>query len=70
MIHINEVELADILATGSTVDELVINGDYESEDDLYREFEDVYTFKNEEIQDVFNRWYDYYYDIICKCGEE
>ena len=70
MIYINEVEVADILATNATIDELVVNGSYESEDDLYREFEDVFTFKNEEIQDVFNRWYDYYWNILFDNKEE
>jgi len=72
MIYINEVEVADILATNATIDELVVNGSYESEDDLYREFEDVFTFKNEEVQDVFNRWYDYYWNILFdnKIGKE
>ena len=72
MIYINKVEVADILATNAAIDELVVNGSYESEDDLYREFEDVFTFKNEEVQDVFNRWYDYYWNILFdnKIGKE
>ena len=72
MIYINKVEITNILATNATIDELVVNGSYESEDDLYREFEDVFTFKNEEVQDVFNRWYDYYWNILFdnKIGKE
>ena len=78
MIYINEVEVADILATNATIDELVGNCDcsgimYESEEDLYKydEENDIDTFKDE-VQDVFNRWYDYYWDILFdnKIGKE
>jgi len=72
MIYINKVEITNILATNATINELVVNNSYESEDDLYRELEDVFTFKNEEVQDVFNRWYDYYWNILFdnKIGKE
>ena len=66
MIYINEVEVADILATNATIDELVVNGSYGSEEDLYGELdgEGELTFKNGHILKVYNRWYDYYYDIL------
>ena len=69
MIYINEVEVADILATNATIDELVVNGSYESEEDLYEPMggcsidTDIDCFKDE-VQDVFNRWYDYYWNIL------
>ena len=68
MFKINEVELADKLATDATIDELVINGSYESEEDLYEHDDEnnIDTFKDG-VQDVFNRWYDYYYDMILEC---
>jgi hypothetical protein len=75
MIYINEVEVADILATNATIDELVVNGSYGSEEDLYEPMggcsidTDIDCFKDE-VQDVFNRWYDYYYDILFDNKEE
>jgi len=70
MIYINEVEVADILATNATIDELVVNGSYESEEDLYEPMVSGCTIDTEidcfkdEVQDVFNRWYDYYWNIL------
>ena len=65
-ITLNKIELASELAHKATVDELVLNGDYNSEDDLHNfDDEDVLTYK-EEVQDVFNRWYDFYIDEIEK----
>jgi len=76
MIYINEVEVADILATNATIDELVtgeIDSPYGSNEDLYEHDEenDIDTFKDE-VQDVFNRWYDYYWNILFdnKIGKE
>lgn len=76
MIYINEVEVADILATNATIDELVtgeIDSPYDSDEDLYEHDEenDIDTFKDE-VQDVFNRWYDYYWNILFdnKIGKE
>ena len=77
MIYINEVEVADILATNATIDELVVNGSYESEEDLYEPMgdcsidTDIDCFKDE-VQDVFNRWYDYYWGVLFdnKIGKE
>lgn len=69
MMYINEVEVADILATNATIDELVVNGSYESEEDLYETMAsctidtEIDCFKDE-VQDVFNRWYDYYWNIL------
>jgi len=74
MIYINEVEVADILATDATIDELVVNGSYGSEEDLYGELdgEGELTFKNKEVLDVFNSWYDYYWGVLFdnKIGKE
>ena len=76
MIYINEVEVADILATNATIDELVVNGSYESEEDLYIPMTgceivdtEMDVFKDE-VQDVFNRWYDYYWNILFDNKEE
>ena len=76
MIYINEVEVADILATNATIDELVtgeIDSPYNSDEDLYEHDEenDIDTFKDE-VQDVFNRWYDYYWGVLFdnKIGKE
>jgi len=78
MIYINEVEVADILAANATIDELVVNGSYKSEEDLYIPMTgciivdtDMDIFKDE-VQDVFNRWYDYYFGVLFdnKIGKE
>lgn len=67
MIYINEVEAASLLAEKATIVELVNRGKYESEDDLYEEDEESGdTRYTEEAQDVFNDWYDYYYELINK----
>ena len=70
-VKINPVEVSSILAHQSTIDELVIptqtDGEYsiyESEDDLMEEGEDETLYYKEEVQDVFNRWYDYYFGIL------
>ena len=78
MMYINEVEVADILATNATIDELVtgeIDSPYNSEEDLYEPMSgcsidtDIDCFKYE-VQDVFNRWYDYYWNILFDNKEE
>lgn len=74
MIYINEVEVADILATNATIDELItgeIDSIYKRDEDLYKydKKNDVYTFKDD-VQDVFNRWYDYYWNILFDNKEE
>jgi hypothetical protein len=69
--EINEIELACNLAHNSMYDE-VTREEWDgeeilSEEDLY-EFENADTSKyKEEIQEVFNRWYDYYLGEIEKC---
>ena len=73
MIYINEVEVADILATDATINELVVFGNYDSSDDLYEQIQgdDIDIFKDD-VQDVFNRWYDYYWGVLFdnKIGKE
>jgi hypothetical protein len=67
MIYINEVEAASNLAEAATKLELVVRGEYDSEDDLYEEDEDSGdTRYTEQAQDVFNDWYDYYYEQLTK----
>ena len=72
MIYINEVEVADILATNATINELVGEDKlYETEEDLYEHDEenDIDTFK-EDVQDTFNWRYDYYWNILFDNKEE
>lgn len=55
-----QLELASELAHNSTVDELK---DLYSEDELYKDDNGCKIYKDE-VQDIFNRWYTYYLDII------
>ena len=67
MIYINEVEAADALAAKATHDELVIRGEYSTEDELYEEDEDTGDLRyKEQVQDVYNDWYDFYFDLLTK----
>lgn len=67
MIYINEVEAASNLAEAATKLELVVRGEYDSEDDLYEEDEDSGdTRYTEQAQDVFDDWYDYYHEQLTK----
>ena len=67
MIYINEVEAADALAMRSVIDELVVRGEYADEDDLYEEDEDSGDLRFKEIvQDVYNDWYDFYFNLLTK----
>jgi hypothetical protein len=67
MIYINEVEAASNLAEAATKLELVVRGEYDSEDSLYVEDEDSGdTRYTEQAQDVFDDWNDYYYEQLTK----
>lgn len=67
MIYINEVEAADALAAKAIYDELVIRGEYSTEDELYEEDEDTGDLRyKEQVQDVYNDWYDFYFDLLTK----
>ena len=76
LISINKIELASNLAHKSVMDELIIpfqtNGSYslyENEDDLFIEDENENLIYKDDVQDVFNRWYDYYLNMIEESGE-
>ena len=76
LISINKVELASNLAHKSVMDELIIpfqtDGSYslyENEDDLFIEDENENMIYKDDVQDVFNRWYDYYLNMIEESGE-
>ena len=72
-VKINEVELASELAHAATVDELVVNGMvYGSEDELFQSDgsdDEESTIYKEDVQNVFNGWYDYFYELIMNCQE-
>ena len=55
------IELACELAHARTFEQL--RDKYPTEDDLYLESDNVITYK-EDVQGVFNDWYDYYLDKI------
>lgn len=74
-VQINEVELATNLAEKATIDEILHNEankarfpNYKKETDLieYSEEDEMSVYKDD-VQDVFNRWYDYFYGEIFKC---
>ena len=76
LITINKIELALNLAHKSVIDELIIpfqtDGSYslyENEDDLFIENEDEILTYKDDVQDVFNKWYDYYLNMIEESGE-
>ena len=61
MVLINEVELATNLAEKATHDELVTNGVFD-ESDLFIDLGD-------EVQEVYDRWYDYFYGEIMETNK-
>lgn len=76
LISINKIELASNLAHKSVMDELIIpfqtDGSYsiyENEDDLFIEDENENMIYKDDVQDFFNRWYDYYLNMIEESGE-
>jgi hypothetical protein len=69
--EINEVELACNLADIKVKEELLgTELKYKTEEDLFDvkiENEQEVLYYKEEVQEVFNRWYDYYWDLIVDC---
>lgn len=68
--RINRVELQSNLAHNSAMDEMINNQSINDEDEMYVDAESDMLEYTEKAQDVFNRWYDYYYDEINKAIEE
>lgn len=72
--EINEVELACKLADIKVKEELLgTELKYKTEEDLFiirHEDEQEVLYYKEEPQEVFNRWYDYYWDLIVECMPE
>jgi hypothetical protein len=67
--NINIIELACNLAEIATEKELVPSI-YNSEDDLFEMDENETERYKEEVQDVFNRHYDFYLEMIENCMED
>ena len=63
---VNQIELASELANRAMIDELMGNGKINEEDEVYITESNGDTRYTDEAQDVFNRWYDYFYDVIDK----
>lgn len=59
-IKINLLEVASELAHHATMDEL---RDLYNEDEMVIEVDGTEVYLDD-VQDVFNRWYDFYYNII------
>jgi len=71
IMEINEVELACKLADIKVKEELLGNEiKYSCEEDLFdirHEDDEEVLYYKPEVQDVFDRWYDYYLGEIEKC---
>lgn len=63
-ITINALELAEGLAHQSLLDEISLIEDLEDEKTLYNFDENGVGNYKPEYQDIFNRWYDYYFESI------
>jgi hypothetical protein len=67
-IKINLVEVASGLADLATRRDIVGNDDIEYSSDewnkIYIEDDEGIKYREEEVQEIFNKHYDYYYDII------
>lgn len=61
---VNQIELASELANRAMIGELMGNGKINEEDDVYITESNGDTRYTDEAQDVFNGWYDYFYDLI------
>ena len=66
MVVINELELASELAENAVIDEMISSGQINEESEAYIDLGDNTKQYTEEAQDVFNRWYEYFYDKIFK----
>jgi bisphosphoglycerate-dependent phosphoglycerate mutase len=69
IVKVNILELASNLAEKATIDEMIANGSISNESEAYVEETEESTRYTEEAQDVFNRWYDYFYDEILRISE-
>lgn len=71
MVHINELELAAILADKKVAEKFIGNPEYPQ----YKDGNDLIDMESEdhiftdEVQDEWNEWYDYYLDLIESCYE-
>ena len=77
LISINKVELASNLAHNSLIAELTIpskNNDfntlYKDEDDLFIEDDNENMVYKDDVQEIFNNWYDYYLTTIEESEEQ
>jgi len=66
IVKVNILELASNLAEKAMIDEMIANGSISNESEAYVEETEGSTRYTEEAQDVFNRWYDYFYDEILR----
>ncbi len=72
-ITVNRVELASNLAHNAAKDEMLINGSVgdkgiNDEDEMFIYDEEGNTSYTDDAQEVFNTWYDYFYDEIGKAA--
>lgn len=69
MMKINEVELASDLAHAKLIEFAEQNLGIQDENDLYENVSENETRYKEDIQDLFNQFYDVYYDMISNTQE-
>lgn len=68
-VTVNAIELACNLAHEKTVEFFLISGIYQSEEELFYLEDDLETTSyHDDVQDKFNEYYDYYFDIILNCS--
>lgn len=69
MMKINEVELASDLAHAKLIEFAEQNLGIQDENDLYENVSENETRYKEDIQDLFNQFYDIYYEMISNTQE-
>lgn len=66
---INNIELADALAEPDTIKQMLERKLITKEEEAFVDLGDGETAYTEEAQDIFDKYYDYYRDIIDKCNQ-
>lgn len=77
LISVNKVELASNLANNRLIAEFITpskNNDfnplYKNEEDLFIEDDNENMVYKDEVQEIFDDWYDYYITMIDECEEQ
>lgn len=66
--NINEVELSCVLSHNATVETMVFDGSIIDSDGVWEDDIDNECSKySDKAQKIFDKYYDYFYDMIVKC---